>query len=84
MANYKFRAEAPADVIRLANILGEELWAIEMSRPDPGKPDVEVEIEIGITLQELRQIMGTVPDGHVMRQTVALAAEYTGERDTEL
>jgi len=47
-------------------------------------PDVEVEIEVDLSLKELRDIMRQIVDSHVMVQTVAQNDEYTGERNYDL
>ena len=37
-----------------------------------------------MSIDDLRNEMRTIPDGHVMIQTVALAEDYTGERNYKL
>jgi len=83
---YKFRAETREDVERLQELL-------DMSRVEridvqsivlqngAWIPDVVVTITApAMTLDDLRQAMARVPDGHVMWQTVQPAAKYDGER----
>jgi hypothetical protein len=45
---------------------------------------VEVEVEVDLSLEELRDTMRRVVDGHVMVQTVARHNEYMGERDYDI
>lgn len=40
-----------------------------------------VYVDSDLTLEGIRNLMRTVPDGHVMVQTVAFVDEYTGVRD---
>jgi hypothetical protein len=61
------------------------LSRISLEMPDYGKfPDVEVDIETDMDLEEVREAMRQVPDGHVMLQTVALTPDYSGFRDYSL
>ena len=77
---YKFRAEVYVDVCWLCARLGERLTTIDIERGFMGEPIVLVTLE-SVALDELRDIMRSIEDGHVMWQTVALAEQYTGERD---
>jgi hypothetical protein len=80
---YRFRAECQHDVDELRRILGGKFDRITIANTPPF-PDVEVELEVELTLEELRDVMRGVVDGHVMLQTVAPYDEYTGERDYDL
>jgi hypothetical protein len=80
---YRFRAECEHDVGELRRLLGAKLDKITITNSPPF-PDVDVKLEIGLSLDELRDVMRRVVDGHVMVQTVARSEEYTGERDYEL
>jgi hypothetical protein len=80
---YRFRAECQHDVDELRHLLGAKLDRITIINSPPF-PDVEVELEIGLSLEEIRDVMRRVVDGHVMVQTIARSEEYTGERDYEL
>jgi hypothetical protein len=80
---YRFRAECQDDVDELRRLLGAKFGRITITNSPPF-PDVEVELRIGLSLEELRDVMRRVVDGHVMVQTVARTAEYTGERDYDL
>ena len=48
------------------------------------KIDNNVEIDVNISLEQLRNAMRRVTDGLVMVQTVAPKDEYTGERNCSL
>jgi hypothetical protein len=81
--SYRFRAECQADVDKLRQILGTRLDKITIVNSPPF-PDVEVEVEVDLSLEELQATMRRVVDGHVMVQTVARNNEYTGERDYDI
>jgi CHAT domain-containing protein len=81
--SYRFRAECQADVDKLRRILGTRLDKITIVNSPPF-PDVEVEAEADLSLEELRDTMRRVVAGHVMVQTVARRNEYTGERDYDI
>lgn len=80
---YRFRAECEADVDKLRQILGTMIDRITIINSPPF-PDVEVEIEVRLSIEELREAMRKVVDGHVMVQTVAPRDDYTGERNYDL
>jgi CHAT domain len=80
---YRFRAECQADVDELRRILGTKIDKITIVNSPPF-PDVEIEVEVDLSLEELRDTMRRVADGHVMVQTVARNSEYTGERDYDI
>lgn len=80
---YRFRAECQPDVDDLRSLLGKGFDKITIINSPPF-PDVEVELETKLSLEELRAVMRRVVDGHVMVQTVAPLDEYTGERDYDL
>lgn len=80
---YRFRAECQRDVDELRRLLGLKFDRITIVNSPPF-PDVEVELKVELSLEQLRDIMRRVVDGHVMVQTVALYDEYTGERNYDL
>lgn len=80
---YRFRAECQVDVDKLRQILGRSIDKITIVNSSPF-PDVELEIEVNLSLEELRDAMRQVVDGHVMVQTVARKEKYTGERNYDL
>ena len=80
---YRFRAEGQADVDELHRLLGTKIDRITTVNSPPF-PDVEVEVEVDLSLEELRDTMRRVVDGHVMVQTVARHNEYMGERDYDI
>jgi hypothetical protein len=80
---YRFRAECQADVDELRQLLGTKIDKITIVNSPPF-PDVEVEVAVDLSLEELQDTMRRVVDGHVMVQTVARHNEYTGERDYDI
>lgn len=88
MPTYKLRAECIQDVDVLLNTIRPKLytWKIEPfvfmngSHRVVGPPDCECEIEADMTLNELRRVIATIQDSHVMLETVAVVEDYTGER----
>lgn len=75
---YKFRAECVIDIKGLKPMVFKSIVQ------DRRLPDVECVVEFDGTLEELRDVLRGVPNGHVMVQTVALLEQYTGERDYEI
>ena len=80
---YRFRAECQHDVDQLCRLLKTEPHTIT-TELTAGFPDVEAELVIGSSLEQMRDIMRHVEDGHVMVQTVARRQDYTGERNYDL
>jgi hypothetical protein len=80
---FKFRAECEIDVERLRRVLGNKVLRVVKTVEAPF-PDTVVELHANLSLEELRNAMRQVEDGHVMVQTVAPAEKYTGERNFEL
>lgn len=87
---YSFRAECCVDsddFIRQAILAGIPL-SIRQVVPlfDWSAPDIKVEFATTASLEELRNIMRKVPDGHVMLQTLspAVLAGNRLERDYDL
>lgn len=83
MSIYRFRAEVRSDADNLYRNIADKVEYVTMTIKPPF-PDVEVEIETDMSLNDLRDEMRAVPDGHVMLQTVATTDKYTGERDFSL
>ncbi len=82
---YKFRSECQFDIDRLFELIpGDNLiwWKIE---PEPGLiglPDRVCELELsGLMLDDLKEIMAKIEDGHVMLETVEELNDYTGDRN---
>ncbi len=73
---YKFRAECVQDVDNLKERLPGRYDVQFME----GFPDVEVRLSTNLNLNEVLKVMETVPDGHVMLETVEHEEEYTGVR----
>ncbi len=77
---YCYRAECSSDSDRLLELLpADELLHFTGTRTR--MPDQEVEIELRtFSLDQLRDVIRRVPDGHVMLQTVQPKHLYTGVR----
>lgn len=73
---YKLRAECLPDVHRLLEKLKFSRYHIISVFP----PDVELEFKSDHSLDEIKKVLKTIPDSHVMLETVALKKNYTGER----
>ena len=80
--HFKFRAECESDVNKLRKIIGNRCLKIVMIIRS--FPDTEVDLYSTLNLDELRDKMANISDGHVMLQTVEFAENYTGERNYEL
>jgi len=66
---FSFRAECQRDVHALESMLSERTVCTIV--PDSmGLPDCDVEIRADITLGALMKLIRTIPDGHIMLQTV--------------
>jgi hypothetical protein len=72
MNTFSFRADCLADVL---DLLGSSSMAA-LSRvtiiPDGAFPDVEVEMDSGMTQTQLVTLMGAIEDGHVMSETLRM------------
>ena len=76
---YKFRAECLFDIIGFLKLSGEHEihFTIESSNK---YPDCICTIYTNASLDQIQDIFNSVPNSHVMKETIALASEYTGER----
>lgn len=86
MTKFKFRAEFQRDIamLRAAFKVTGAPAQIRMRRLTVAGvpvPDCEGTLECPLNLRQVRALMRIVPDGHVMVQTVAHAATYTGRRN---
>ena len=79
---YKFRAETINDIVDLLNN-GISFSTITIKQ-DPEFPDVDVTVVSDLELEDFREELRNVPDGHVMVQTLNYADQYTGERDYDI
>ncbi len=70
MPKFRFTAPTPIDAVWLAGILSDEIKSLGWRRPSQRSEEVEVELEIGLTLEELKRIMGSFPNGDRMAKTV--------------
>lgn len=82
---YSLRAECTADADQLKKLVNVACAVSELSMKadEDGMPDQEIEIRTELTLDELLTMIRTIPDGHVMLQTLEPVplAENSLERD---
>lgn len=91
MRQYKLRAECMGDVFLLMDIIGRHSHAalfsfkVETIRLDGEHriPDVVLEFTSCLTLSQVRALIKTIDDSHVMAETVQPVSKYTGERVSE-
>lgn len=76
---YKLRAEGAYDVCQLLNATAGKLSKFKMETIGPG-PDVTLEFTTTRTQAEMQQAISMLTDSHVMRDTLAVKRDYTGER----
>jgi hypothetical protein len=84
---YKFRAECSYDALTFIDKTTGLTYNFEIKQQDiDGSliPDVDVIFESDLSLDEIRDKIREVIDGHVMLQTVKPIDEYTAERDYDL
>ncbi len=80
-STFKFRAECINDVDRLKGVLRKNGKKIRMTiDEEPPWIDVIIEMETTESLDDIKQAMRGVVDGHVMLQTIAPKDKYTGKR----
>lgn len=77
--HYKFRSECAHDVNELRRIMGSKILSIQTQQQH--FPDNDVDLITTSELEDVRNFMRQVVDGHVMLQTVQYYYNYTGERD---
>lgn len=71
MAHYSFRAECAHDVAQFQSACDVAGVTVALTlHPDELLPDVDVGMESPASLDELRNVMRKVEDGHVMLQTL--------------
>ena len=76
MTTYKFRSECLHDISKLLELLPLKIKIEKTSM----FPDCIAEITSELSMAEIKQVMRKVPDSHVMIETIAPIAEYTGYR----
>lgn len=84
LPRYRFRAECTVDIGRLVSEVDFQFRQLEIESGSEPLGDPVCSFSSSLSLDEVRQIMWRVVDGHVMAQTVALAEDFTGQRDYEL
>lgn len=81
--SYKFRAECLTDVQKLYNFVDfqDNINGLRIEKDVMGSPDVEVFFRSDLKIDQIRNIMASIPDSHVMQQSLTLAKDYTGIRE---
>lgn len=82
---FSLRAECVSDTDKLRSSVGAAfpMSVFSMHSDEGGLPDQEVEIRTELGLEELQAMIRSIPDGHVMLQTLQAVplAENSLERD---
>jgi hypothetical protein len=78
---FSFRAECRDDVLGFLALPEATSLKRIMMIPDPTFPDVEVEIETKLTVQEITRALQMVEDGHVMVETFKACALKSNSMD---
>ena len=81
--HYKFRAECEQDVLKLRMGLGQKCLKL-VKTIKYFFPDTDVDLYTTTDLDEIKNEIRKIKDGHVMLQTIELAENYTGERNFEM
>lgn len=86
--NYSFRAECDIDVSEFFELLernGKPFKVLNRQHQyfqnGERMPDMDVELQTSLSLEDIINFMKQIDDGHIMWQTVDLSENYTGERD---
>ena len=82
ITHFKFRAECETDVNKLRKRM--VVKCLKIVKEIGQFPDTLVDLYTNMSLDDLRNEIRSIEDGHVMLQTIALEKDYTGERDYEL
>ncbi len=81
MNTYKFRAECLCDALKFKSKISCVNFEIqEQTLLGYYIPDVEVSFESEMSLEELKDVLRTIQDGHVMLETIQSTELYTGQR----
>lgn len=75
--DYKLRAECLADVHKLMDKLSFSDYKVSNQL----FPNVELEFKSDESLDQIKDAIKSIPDSHVMLETVAPMKDYTGSRD---
>lgn len=82
---FRFRAEYIVDARALLRRIPSRSLISFDSITLEQLPDVVCQIKVrGFNLEAMREFCRTIPDGHVMLQTIQLRKQYTGERNYDL
>ncbi len=81
MKKYKLRAGCEVDI---RAFIKESRYDIINSKIDKDSHNPKLEFSSELELDEIKDILRKIEDGHVMLQTIQPIEKYTGERDYKL
>lgn len=77
--SYKLRGEVVDDLLHFVQRATFRIDNFKVDQME-GIPDVELTFESKLTIDELKEILNTIEDSHVMIETLSEASFYTGDR----
>jgi hypothetical protein len=80
MRIFKLRAECLQDIFLFIEALQYKANNFKIINIEQ-YPDKELEFETNIQFGAIIEILRSIPDGHVMVQTLSLIEDYTGKRN---
>lgn len=81
MTRFKFRADCDQDVQNLVAYMQKNNVPAVIEELEAGLIDCDRVIMTGLRLDEVREVMNNIEDGHTMVQTVRDENNYTGIRN---
>ena len=87
---YMLRSECPRDILCFLRrltvaCLKEKHWIDSFSVTRFNDfPDCTMEFTTTLSLERIRQILASIPDGHVMLESVDYFTQYSGERNGKI
>ena len=82
MNKYKLRAECLSDVFDF--LKSTEVISFSINTIMDYASDVELTFFSCFPIFRIKEILDSIPDSHVMRETIEKADNYTGERENEI
>jgi len=78
--SYKCRAECYFDIEALITLIIPTLLSFNVVRINESIPDVELTFISSLNMRTIKNIIGNIPDSHVMIDTLNFENLYTGNR----
>lgn len=80
---FRFNAESQVDVARFLLAIAEKgvFCSITDWEPSLLTPNVTITVHTHLTLPELSDTLNSIPDGHVMAETLAVVSIFDKERN---